>query len=154
MLKSTCRKHWCLCACKKSTSSLTFFLRYCKGITNFLFGELWECLTITIKIIVSISSMLSCLSARKKNQLPHLLFLTILQRNSKLVILVKLRMPGHTHLKWQYHFEETFEVYQQAKNQLHSFTFSLRYCKDIVNLLFWVLWACLAKYTQSDIINL
>ena len=28
-----------------------------------------------------------------------------------------------------------------------SFTFSLRYCKDIANLLFWVLWACLAMHT-------
>ena len=28
--------------------------------------------------------------------------------------------------------------------------FSLRYCKYIVNLLFLVLWACLATYTQSD----
>ena len=33
-------------------------------------------------------------------------------------------------------------------------TFSLRYCKDIANWLFWVLWACLATYTQSDTINL
>ena len=32
--------------------------------------------------------------------------------------------------------------------------FSLIYYKDIVNLLFWVLWACLATQTQSDTINL
>ena len=30
------------------------------------------------------------------------------------------------------------------------FTFFLTYCKDIVNMLFWVLYACLAMYTQSD----
>ena len=34
-----------------------------------------------------------------------------------------------------------------------SFTFFLRYCKDIVNLLFWVLWECLAMHTQSDTNN-
>ena len=70
------------------------------------------------------------------------LFLTILQRNSKLVILINLPMPGHTHLKWQYHYEETFEFDQLSTS---SFTFSLRYWKDTVNLLFWVLWAYWAK---------
>ena len=34
---------------KKSTSFLFSFLRYCKDITNSLFCELWECLTIHIK---------------------------------------------------------------------------------------------------------
>ena len=33
---------------KKSTSSLTSFLRYCKDITNSLFWELWECLIMPI----------------------------------------------------------------------------------------------------------
>ena len=32
--------------------------------------------------------------------------------------------------------------------------FSLRYLKDIANLIFWVLWACLAAHTQSDTVNL
>ena len=30
VLKSTCMKPWCLFTCKKSTSSLTSFLRFCK----------------------------------------------------------------------------------------------------------------------------
>ena len=34
------------------------------------------------------------------------------------------------------------------------FKFSLRYCKDIGNLLFWVIWVCLAMHIQSDTINL
>ena len=34
------------------------------------------------------------------------------------------------------------EVYQQAKRSTSSFTFSLQYCKDILKLLHWVLWAC------------
>ena len=32
--------------------------------------------------------------------------------------------------------------------------FSLKYCKDLANLLFWVPWACLALHTQSDTNNL
>ena len=32
--------------------------------------------------------------------------------------------------------------------------FSLSYCEDIANLLFWVLWAHLAMHTQYDSINL
>ena len=36
-------------------------------------------------------------------------------------------------------------IYKQKKNS--SVTFSLRYCKDMVNL-FWILWACLATNTQ------
>ena len=41
-----------------------------------------------------------------------------------------------------------------CKKLTSSFTFSLRYYKDIANLLFWVLWACLAMHTHSDTINL
>ena len=41
-----------------------------------------------------------------------------------------------------------------GKRSSSSFIFSLKYYKDIVNLLFWVLWACLATWTQSDTINL
>ena len=56
--------------------------------------------------------------------------------------------------KPQHRFEETFDVYLQAKKSTSSFTFSLRYCEDIANLLFWVLWVCLAMHTQSDNIRL
>ena len=50
-------------------------------------------------------------------------FLKISQRNSKFVILDYLGLPGHTHLKWQYEFEETFYVYLQGNNQLHPSRF-------------------------------
>ena len=63
-----CWNHlWWLPGCKKITSSLSYFLRYCKDITNFLFWELWEYLTISIKSIISVWSKLSCLSACKKS---------------------------------------------------------------------------------------
>ena len=75
------------------------------------------------KILVSIFSKVSCLSACKKiNCITHF-FLNMLYRNSKLVILGNLGMPGHTHLKWQYQFEKSFNIYQQAENQLHPSCF-------------------------------
>ena len=49
VLQLTWGKFWCLSACKKSTSSLTCFLNYCKDIADLLFWELWECLAIPIK---------------------------------------------------------------------------------------------------------
>ena len=101
VLKSTYIKLWCLCTCKKLTSSITSFLRYCKDIANLLFWELWECLTIPIKIIVSICSKLSCLSACRESTSSLTSFLRyILQINSKYVILGNLGITGHTHLKW------------------------------------------------------
>ena len=49
VLKSTCRKLWCLSICKKSTSSLTYFMKYCKQIANLLFYEFGEWLFFAIK---------------------------------------------------------------------------------------------------------
>ena len=62
-MKSTCKKLWCLSVYKKSTLTLTSFLRYCNNIVNSLFWKLWECLIIPIKIIVSLCRKLSCLSS-------------------------------------------------------------------------------------------
>ena len=80
-------------------------------------------------------------------------FLQILQKNSKLAI---LGMPGHTHLKCQQQYEETLDIYPQAtgKRSTSSFTLSLRYYKDVVNLLFWVLWVCQARHTEIVTIKL
>ena len=132
VLKLTCRLLWCLSACKKSFSSLTSFLTYCKDTTDLLFWELWKCLTIPIKIVVSISIMLTCM--QKINFFIHY-FLKILQRNSNGFILGNLGMHGHTHLKWQYHFEETFHNHQQAQINFIFYVFLeilQRYCKLVV----------------------
>ena len=67
VLKSTCRKLWCLSTCKKSTSSLTLFWDIVKTLQTCFFWELWECLTIPIKIIASVCSKLSCLPVCKKS---------------------------------------------------------------------------------------
>ena len=65
VLQSICRKLWFLSACKKSTSCVTSFLRYCKDTANLLFWELREHLTISIKITVSVWTKLSWLSECK-----------------------------------------------------------------------------------------
>ena len=67
-------------------------------------------------------------------------------------------MPCHTHLKWQYHFEETFDNYMQGKNQL-SFMISLKYFNMtnwsvILAYLLWLLWEYLAMHTQGDTLYL
>ena len=56
--------------------------------------------------------MLTCM--QKVNFVIHF-SLTLLQRNSTLFVLGNLGMSGHTHQKWQYHFEESFGNYQQEK---------------------------------------
>ena len=70
VLKSTCRKIWCLAACKKSTASLASFLRFCELMANLLFWEHWECLMIPINIIVSILGNFHAY-LHAKNQLHH-----------------------------------------------------------------------------------
>ena len=95
--------------------------------------------------------MLICM--QKISFITHL-FLKILQRNSKLVILVNLGMPGHIHLKWWYQFEEIFDAYLQVKKSASFFLFSLRYFKNIANLLFLVLCESLITHTQNDSITL
>ena len=90
---------------KKSTSSLSFFLIYCKEILQTCcfgyFGHEWQC---PAKLIVSTYRKTWFWSACKK-----------------------------------------------SSSYLPSF---LWFCKDIANLLFWVLWACLTTPTKTNDINL
>ena len=78
--------------------------------------------------------MLTCM--QKTNFMTHFFF-KILQRNSKIVILGNLGMPDHTYLKWQYQFEETFDVYLLAKNQLHPSHFPWDIAKILQTCYFW-----------------
>ena len=87
-LKSNSRKLWRLPACKKSTSFLTSFLRYCQNIENLLFWEFWECLTISNKIIVSICNKLSWLSACKESSSSLTSFLTYCKEIANLLFWV------------------------------------------------------------------
>ena len=136
-MKWTCGKLWCLCACKKSTSSLTSFLRYCKNIANLLFSKLWECLTIPIKnhsINFQETFMLICMQ-----QITHSLtfFFRYCKEISSLlfwVIWASLVTPKKIEWIWR-----NLWCLSASKKPTSFFPFSLRYCKDIANLLFWVL---------------
>ena len=96
VLKSSSRNLWWKSEYKKSTSFLTSFLRYCKDIANLLFSELWECLTIPIKIKVSIYQKPYSYRHEKINFITHF-FLKTLQKNSKFFGLGDLDTSGYTH---------------------------------------------------------
>ena len=83
------------------------------------------------------------------------IFLKILQKYCKLIILGALGMPGFAHLrKIVSTFVRTFRELLYLK-QTFSPMFSWRYCKDMyINFLLWVLWVCMATQTQNDSINL
>ena len=72
-------------------------------------------------------------------------FLEIVQRYCILAILSTLGMPGQ--------FIEKFDTHLH-KNSTSSPTYFLRYHKAFANLLFWVIWACLAMSTKINRINL
>ena len=118
------RKLWFLSACKTSTSSLTSFLIYFKDIENLLFWKL--CGNARPLPSKSLYQFIASFHAYLHAKIDFItqFFLKILQRNSKVVILGNLGMPGPTQLKRSYQFEETFEVYLQAKNQLYLSHFS------------------------------
>ena len=72
-------KRSCLSACKKLTSSLTSFLRYCKEIANLLLWAIWACLA--------------------QNQLHPPRFSGNIGKICKLFIFGTLGMPGYAHPK-------------------------------------------------------
>ena len=121
-----CRKLPCLSVCEESTSLITSFLRYYKEIEILLFQVIWTCLKHTPKMRVSIWRNLWCLSGGKKWTSFLQVFLEILHRYCKLVILGSFGMPGYTCLKWWYQLVENLCIYQHAKNQRH-----LRFSGDI-----------------------
>ena len=126
VLKSTYRKLWRLSACKKSSSSLTSFWRHCKDIAQLLFWELWECLTIHIKIIVLIRSKLPRLSAYKKSTSSLTSFLRYCKEIA-LVVWGNLGLSAHTHLnmKFKYYISiwRNLRSLSAAKYQLHPSRF-------------------------------
>ena len=158
VLKSTCRKLDVYLHAKKLTSSLTSFFRYCKDITNLLFWELSECLTIPVKIIVPICSKLPCLSAYKKYTSSLISFLRYCK---EIVNRAYSRNLGQRSLlarkgtfvwkkgsffdkKSQKISRKLWHLPAGKKNQLHP----SRFPKDVVNLLFWVLWAYLVTHPK------
>ena len=67
-------------------------------------------------------------------------------------------MPGFSvdslwniYMTWQEHTVSVGRfVHLHAKKWASGFLSFLRYCKNIVDLLFWVLWACLIIATKND----
>ena len=93
-------------------------------------------------ILVSICSKLQCLSTCKKSTEQTCYF----------------RYFGHvwphTPKTMYISISKNLQRLSGGKKSTSSFIFFLRCCKDIVNWLFLVFWACLATLTQSDTIIL
>ena len=104
---------------QNSTSSLTSFWSYYQDITNLQFWELWECLTIPIKIILSICGKLSCFTACQ-NQLQ----IDIANKYQTCYFGSFGHVWPYTS-KIIYHFVETFNVYLQANFKLQIINFIL-----------------------------
>ena len=104
-------------------------MKYCKDVTNLLFWELQECLTIPIKIIVSSCSKLSCLSRSKKSTSSLTFFLRYCKEIATLLLiaiwtcLIIFTQNNSIKLK-----EPLTFICGQKKSTL-SFTLSLRYCR-------------------------
>ena len=68
-------------------------------------------------------------------------FSNILQKFNKLPFLGTLDMSGYFHQKLIIQLLEVLILMNFKMNSIHNFF--LGYCKDIANLLHWVLWECL-----------
>ena len=131
VLKSTCRKLWCLFACQKINFISNFFFRYCRDIANLLFWELGECLTIPIKNhSINLQETFTLICMQKINFILHgffwyiakilqtcyfgytcrklvfiyrqtITFFEDIPKMCKLLILSTLGMPAYTHSQWQ-----------------------------------------------------
>ena len=138
MIVSPCRKQWCSNCWNQLVEFLMFIcMQKINFISNFFFkllqrhancyfrnfGNTWPSPS---RIILSIYRNLSWLPACKKSTSPFILFLKYCRKIANL-----FDMSGHKHLKWYYQFEETFDVYLLAKNQLYP----LHFPWDIVNIL-------------------
>ena len=84
---------------QKINLSLSSFWRYCTDIVHLLFWELQKCLTISIKIIVSICSELACLPACKKSTSSFTSLLRYCREIANFFFVCNLGMTCHTHQK-------------------------------------------------------
>ena len=89
--------------------------------------------------------MLTCM--QKVNFVIHF-SLEILQRNGKFLFLVILECLATDNKNDSITLKKCLTIISR-KNSTPSLTFSLRYYKDIIKLLFWVLWGCTRKVMLS-----
>ena len=111
-----------------------FFFEILQRHYKLAFLGTWECLTIPIKTVVSICSMISCLFASKKSTSSFIYFLQYCREMANLLFWSVCACLV-THLKWQHHFEETLRFIRRQKINfiLHIFFVILqRYCKLVV----------------------
>ena len=137
---SNLKKPLTLSVSKRSSSSLTFSLRYYKNIVNFgFFGHAW---LRKPYVILSTCIKLSCSFAGKKKSIlppPPPCFSGDIAKICKFPILDILGMPGCTHPKWQYQLVEDFDVYLHAKkiNFIIHFFPEILHFKESCNLIGW-----------------
>ena len=81
-------------------------------------------------------------------------FLEILQRYCKLVVLVTMGMFDHPPSKMIALIYRKISCLSACKKSISSLIFFSKYCKEMADLLFWVIWACLATHILNDSINL
>ena len=127
------------------------------NITNFLFWVLWICLVTSIKDNNANLQKLWCLSACKKmNSIPNF-YVTISQtcyfeyfENAwpcPSIIIVQLCRKLRCSEYWS-QLVASFHAYLHAKNQPQIISSFLRYCREIANLLFWVIWHACQTHLQ------
>ena len=146
------QKLWCLSACKKWTPSLTSFLSYCKLVTV---SNVWLRQSI---MIVSPCRKISC--QKSWNHLAGNFDIYLYVKNQLHISLLSWEIvkPLHTCYfenfgnAWpshqnSYNFAGNFHAYLHAEISSLSLTSFLGYCKEIANVLSWVIWACLVIHT-------
>ena len=121
---------------KKSASTLVFS-RYCEEIANLLFWVIWAFLTTQRESdSIGLRKTLTFMCRHKINFIFHL-FLGILQKSWKLIILGTLGINVYAYPKWYYQLVKNVCVYLQAKNQLQNSCFSgdnAKICKLLCTL--------------------
>ena len=115
---------------KKSISSPTFSLRYCKDVANLVFWELWESLTIPIKTIVLICRKPSCSSSCKKSTSSPTSFIRYYNEIVNLLFCVLWACLALT-LKVMLSTCSKLLCLSAGKKATSSPMFFWRYCKDI-----------------------
>ena len=150
IIVSSCSKLSCLSRSKKSTSSLTFFLRYCKEIATLLLIAIWTCLIIfNQNNSINLKEPLTFIYGQKKINFILYAFLEILQTlwvccsgDFAHAWLRTLKVIISTCRKFS-----CLSAGQKSTSSLNAF---LDILQRYANFLFWVLWTCLVTYTQND----
>ena len=127
------------------TSSITFFLIYCKDFADLLFwifGQAWSC---PPRLMVPTCRIVWRLSTCKKSTSSLLSFL----RYWKDIIWTCYFGYFGTAWLWPVKMTQPLWYLSSFKKLYLSLTYFLKYYKHLAKFLFWVLWACLATPTNS-----